>query len=1236
MVLEGEGNGSFSIASQESYDSSKSASFSLSMSSDEKSAIIFSNNGETNLNRVDHFTIAENNALTHKALKTQLTELSLSVHFSGNNNKVNWLGYNNDILFSYDLKTNSIDETTFGSKYLDGLKGTKTNEISTLSINRQGVTVKVTDLGNEQGLVVNHYEKPELIGTVRSRIVLDDSSLLFVTNDYDTGNSRTTYVTASLPDEGISLLNPVTRFLGNGDEIYRIYSSEQVPGKNQLLAFERSANTNQEYGYSLYNIGSDHSLTFVSALVSESGYVSLNNLTFNAKGFNVDGKDFSLINDEITLIGEQLSDTSQFVYAKDRAFAYSFVENQLISYAINADTGELTKIAAEDMPDPWRLTNVSDDQLLMTSLSQNKYITLKLLQVNDDGTLTYLSTSSVPTESDTRFYVDTYPVENSDVVWLFVQGGFYDVIKVELAADTDSDGDGVFDNADRFDLDASETTDLDKDGIGDNSDTDRDGDGALNDDDAFPENRFESLDTDGDGIGNKADSDIDGDGYVNDEDIFPLDNTEWIDTDGDGLGNNIDTDDNGDGVIDSAITVMAQDKDGLIDNAQDFVFSTDGRFMYVGGNNGLLIITMDDDGQATDTVQLITPSELGIDNISASNYIDFSPNGLLYWAINAKKGEDDGGALMVLTVDNLKGTVSNAQFTYLSEISNLSVSQIEIFQFSSNNNFLYATAHYGDNGDNVLVYNINADTGHLTYSSAFPLEHIPDYEHNFDISNDDQYLYYGYSDGIAKVQILTLDQTSGGVSSSMTQEFVDYDSLGMSLLTSKTTNKAYIAADEYFIMLNIADDGSLSVDETLSYNIPRSRIMAMDINAAGNKVVIKSDIDGNHKIDYLTINESVITHHFGNSNLDDVTYDIHLNNAGNRVTWVGFKNDIVNNLDLIEQETINQQLYGTRGFDDLTNFHVDHDTVLAFNKSGNVVNIEDLGNGLGLNTNSFPRLSLSSDYVRSSVLLNDTKVMFFTDDFVNDVRRTQYKIAETPNVGSELVNVKTYYLGDGTERYTVYKSILLPENRLLTFEKSDYFSTQLGLSLYQIEDDNQLTLLSSIDTAESDFDPYYQWQNIIVNGLNIHLAGKSYTYDNNVLAIKESEFTALTEFVFSADNAYVYSIESTDDANDKFVTYTHNDTTGALVEIDSEALIGHWNLSLLDNQQLLLVSNNIDKMISIHLVDISIGNNTTVISTVTVATTTDVESTVNIRSFEDTVWLFVAGGYFDVIKLRVN
>lgn len=58
---------------------------------------------------------------------------------------------------------------------------------------------------------------------------------------------------------------------------------------------------------------------------------------------------------------------------------------------------------------------------------------------------------------------------------------------------SDSDGDGVSDNADVFPNDAAETLDSDGDGVGDNAD-------------AFPNDATETLDSDGDSVGDNADA----------------------------------------------------------------------------------------------------------------------------------------------------------------------------------------------------------------------------------------------------------------------------------------------------------------------------------------------------------------------------------------------------------------------------------------------------------------------------------------------------------------------------------------------------------------------------------------------------------------------------------------------------------------------------------------------------------------------------------------------------------
>jgi len=115
--------------------------------------------------------------------------------------------------------------------------------------------------------------------------------------------------------------------------------------------------------------------------------------------------------------------------------------------------------------------------------------------------------------------------------------------------DPDIDGDTYLNADDAFPEDKEEWLDTDSDGIGDNSDPDIDNDTHLNDDDVFPEDENEWADLDGNGVGNNSDPDIDGDSYLNADDTFPEDKNEWADLDGDGVGNNSDPDVDGDGIL---------------------------------------------------------------------------------------------------------------------------------------------------------------------------------------------------------------------------------------------------------------------------------------------------------------------------------------------------------------------------------------------------------------------------------------------------------------------------------------------------------------------------------------------------------------------------------------------------------------------------------------------------------------------------------------------------------------
>lgn len=144
-----------------------------------------------------------------------------------------------------------------------------------------------------------------------------------------------------------------------------------------------------------------------------------------------------------------------------------------------------------------------------------------------------------------------------------------------VLARLDTDLDGVSDYEDSFVMDATEWTDTDNDGIGNNADVDDDGDGIFDDSDGYPLISLgNAVDTDGDGIPNEcevscmaagmtADSDDDGDGISDAVDTFPLIAIgNAIDTDRDGAPNTCDSDcllrgmtpdgdDDGDFIVDS-------------------------------------------------------------------------------------------------------------------------------------------------------------------------------------------------------------------------------------------------------------------------------------------------------------------------------------------------------------------------------------------------------------------------------------------------------------------------------------------------------------------------------------------------------------------------------------------------------------------------------------------------------------------------------------------------------------
>jgi hypothetical protein len=166
--------------------------------------------------------------------------------------------------------------------------------------------------------------------------------------------------------------------------------------------------------------------------------------------------------------------------------------------------------------------SISTSNLRVTSVSrENSSQACSLASSNYDSTVS-CATSEIPANSSAVFRVSvTAGVIGSSWLNLNLLGETPDItlrdnyiyLSSTVQEEADSDGDGTPDNIDAFPLDPTETTDTDGDGIGNNADIDDDGDGTNDSEDAFPLDDTEALDTDGDGIGNNADTDDDGDGF---------------------------------------------------------------------------------------------------------------------------------------------------------------------------------------------------------------------------------------------------------------------------------------------------------------------------------------------------------------------------------------------------------------------------------------------------------------------------------------------------------------------------------------------------------------------------------------------------------------------------------------------------------------------------------------------------------------------------------------------------
>ena len=191
--------------------------------------------------------------------------------------------------------------------------------------------------------------------------------------------------------------------------------------------------------------------------------------------------------------------------------------------------------------------------------------------------------------------------------------------------DTDSDGDGVFDQDDNCPATPNmPQLDLDGDGTGDACDDDLDGDRIMNADDVCPETSDPlQTDFDLDGIGDACDDDVDGDGILNEVDSCPLaPNPDQRNSDRDLDADACDNDRDNDGLpndLESEIGTSGlrpdSDADGVLDGADACPLTFDATNTNTDGDEFGRVCDIDDDADGVfdfqdNCVGTINPEQL--------------------------------------------------------------------------------------------------------------------------------------------------------------------------------------------------------------------------------------------------------------------------------------------------------------------------------------------------------------------------------------------------------------------------------------------------------------------------------------------------------------------------------------------------------------------------------------------------------------------------------------------------
>ncbi len=365
-----------------------------------------------------------------------------------------------------------------------------------------------------------------------------------------TSNSGTTDITTGQAPVITTMRTVLTQALIDGGE--DIYATPLTTMATDLAVAKADSNVAPFTGD---NNGTTTSAEFVAALPIAAGQVT------STLGFGVDSSI------DIFDTPPLVDDTTDTTAEQTAVAAYRAAVE-----AVTAVVYEMDQQSAGTTPDVVLSEITSDlandgviDGTTETGTSTVLNATTLAVLEQDPATLQIPNTTQTVADVEAILDAETATTNTTSSTTALADGTISTVVE-PAETNPDIDGDGVLNVDDAFPTDATETTDTDGDGTGNNADTDDDNDGVPDTSDAFPLDPAEHTDTDGDGTGNNADTDDDGDGVLDVDDAFPLDPSasSASDADGDGWSTGQDPDDTD--ATNPGITFTDTDGDGLADS----------------------------------------------------------------------------------------------------------------------------------------------------------------------------------------------------------------------------------------------------------------------------------------------------------------------------------------------------------------------------------------------------------------------------------------------------------------------------------------------------------------------------------------------------------------------------------------------------------------------------------------------------------------------------------------------